>query len=354
MEFSELKSLLEKQGDAINAFKADQAARLDEIEKRMNRPAAAGSSDAGKPRMLKAADGREFQLLTKGDRLSSGSESSEFSIGEYVRDCIVGSRKSAMGSGPALVPTSVSDRVIDDVRAVSAIGNSGAPTIMIDGPTVFARINGDPDVIQHVENAEDLATSVVDVGPVTVNPQLLVALVPLSEELVVDSPNLNQVLQTSIAAAFAQKLDELVIAKALADAAIYKTENALGTVRWLNILGHLSAASAVTQRVPDVMLSNIGDAFLRAQYVNTITGELYEQPKILERVREVLTTNIPTGRAIFGGFDRGVMLASRSELRLEVVRWKNATKGQHMLVAHARMDGYIIQPKALSKILPGT
>jgi len=34
-----------------------------------------------------------------------------------------------------------------------------------------------------------------------------------------------------------------------------------------------------------------------------------------------------------------------------VIRWKAATKAQHALVAHARMDGYVVQPKALFRQL---
>lgn len=357
--YDEIKKILIDQGNAFESFKAKNDAKvgalestLTAIEKKLGRPGAAASGDDNPQfKSLRTTDGKSIPLLAKGERLSSRksreSEHSDdgFSIGEYVRDAIVGSRK-AVGSGPALVPTYLSDEIIDDVRAQSVIVEAGSRTIIIDGPTVLARINGDPDVIQHVENVADITESDVSVGPVTVNPQLLVAMIPLSEEVVADSPNLDAVLQMSISAAFAQKLDTLILAKLLADPNVFETPGV--SSHWENIVSHVSHLN----RMPTVMVSALSSYLIRLSIREGDGSGLWiGVPPSLAKVVEHPTANMPHNSVIFGGFDLGLLIAARSELRLEVVRWRNAGKGQHVLVAHSRMDGYVVQPKAFSRLV---
>lgn len=350
MEFSELKSLLEKQGDTIAAFKADQAARLDDLEKRLNRPGAPGNADT-KPRMLKAVDGREYPIIGKGDRLADRkSENADFSIGEFCREQIIGSRK-AIGSGPALVPTGLSDAFIDDIRAQTVIVEAGAQTVIIDGPRTFAKITQDPTVYQHTENTDDIVESDMTAAPVTVDPKLLVALVPLSEEVVQDSPNLDALLRVSLAGAFAQKLEALVLAKLAADANIPDSAAGQDPALWAKVMEAISAAMTAGQPLPRAMISAAADYMARAAQLASTAGSWLGKPPALANMLELPTSNLAAGTGFFGDFSRGLLIAARSELRLEVIRWKAATKAQHALVAHARMDGYVVQPKALFRQL---
>lgn len=361
--FDDVKNILVEQGDNFAKFKEAQESRvsdiksqMDNIEKRMNRPAAAGSGmpgeDVGGLKASKTTKGESCFLLQKGQRISQrGADVGDFDLGEFVKDAVVGSRK-AMGTGPALVPLGVSDMVIDAVRDRSVVTLAGAQTLVIDGPTNLARINGDPDVIQHTENTDDITESDIDLGYINANPKLLAAVIPLSEELVQDSPNLDRVIQMALAGAFAEKLDGLSIAKLLADVAIPKSAAAQDPAKWAKVLEAVGSAMALKQQVPSALIGAPADFIARAGELASTAGSWLGKPPALAQMTEYSTTSgITAGTAIFGDFARAVLIAIRSDLRLEVIRWKNTGKGQHALVAHARMDGYIVQPNALFKQL---
>lgn len=273
-----------------------------------------------------------------------------FDLGDFVRDSVIGSRK-AMGSGPALVPVGVSDLIIDRVRDQTVIVPAGAQTLVIDGPTNLARIDGDPTVHQHTENADDITESDITLGYAAANPKLLAAVVPLSEELVQDSPNLDAVIRTAVAGAFASKLDALVLAKLVADAAIPKSAAGQDPAAWLKVLEAVGSAMALNQQVPAAFIGNPADFIARASQLASTAGSWLGKPPALSNMLELSTNGITAGTAVFGDFSKAVMLAIRSEIRLEVIRWKNTGKGQHALVAHARADGYVVQPNAIYRML---
>lgn len=62
---------------------------------------------------------------------------------------------------------------------------------------------------------------------------------------------------------------------------------------------------------------------------------------------EYPTTAVAAGTAIYGGFERGFAIALRQELRLEVVRFGKPGSASHILVAHMRGVGVVLQPKRL-------
>ncbi|WP_341742960.1 phage major capsid protein [Azonexus hydrophilus] len=365
---SELVVLMEDMGEAFKKFRekhdskvADLENAITSIEKKMGRPGATGDfglDGAGSTLQIgKTTKGAECYLLQKSQRISMrNAEREGFDLGEFVKDSIVGSRK-AMGSGPALVPIGIADQVIDTVREQSAITQAGAQTLVIDNPTNLARILGnDPDVIQHTENVDDITESDIDLGYVTANPKLLAAVIPISEELVQDSPNLNQVIQLAVAGSFAEKLDALIFEKLMADAGItssataYAAAVAQDPALWENVLAAVGGAMAYKQGVPSAIISAPADFIGRASQKSSSGGWL-GKPPALAQMAEYTATALPAGTAFLGDFAKAIIVAVRSDLRLEVVRWKNAGKGQHALIAHARMDGYIVQPDALFKQL---
>lgn len=361
MDMSELKGLLDEQGKAMEKFAAERKQEVaelrsdvDSLHKKLNRPGAAGSGMPDEAFGLKAgktSKGDPCYLLRKSDRMTQrGAEIGDFDLGEFVRDAVVGSRK-AMGSGPALVPVGLSDQVIDAVRDQTVIVAAGAQTLVIDGPTNLARIDGDPTVIQHTENTDDITESDIDLGYVPANPKLLAAVIPLSEELVQDSPNLNQVIQMAVAGAFASKLDALGIAKLIADSSIPKSVAGQDPAGWLKVLEAVGSAMVLKQPVPPALVGAPADFIARASELASTAGVWLGKPPALSGMAEYSTTGITAGTAIFGDFARAVLLAMRSDIRLEVIRWKNTGKGQHALVAHARADYYVVQPGALYRML---
>jgi hypothetical protein len=67
--------------------------------------------------------------------------------------------------------------------------------------------------------------------------------------------------------------------------------------------------------------------------------------------RHVPTTSISAGTSFLGGFTRGVAIAMRLGLTVEVVRYGKPTSGMHYLIAVMRAAAVVLQPKALFKQL---
>lgn len=364
VDAGEIKRLIVAQGDAWEQFKGANEKRLGSLEhdlndvlKKMNRPGAGASSDwanshaAGQPDMRKTfvmdIEGKRIPLLTKSDSLAPYFEkgSDEFDIGEYVRGAMLGSRKAA--SGPALVPEHLAAEIIDDVRRATVIVQAGAGTIPIEGPTTLARIIGDPTVHQHTEGADDVTESDIDLEPVTVNPKMLVALVPLTQEVVSDSPNLNAVLNLSLAAAFALKVDALSLATILADTNIPTSATGQDPADWAKVLAAVGAAMGADQPLPNALVGNTADFIARASQLAATAGSWLGKPPVLANMGEYPTTGVAAGTAILGGFGQAFAIAMRQSLSLEVIRWNKPGKATHMLVAHMRADGVVLQPKRL-------
>jgi len=74
-------------------------------------------------------------------------------------------------------------------------------------------------------------------------------------------------------------------------------------------------------------------------------------PPALAGMAELHTTSLTAGTALFGDFAAGCAVAMRQELRVEVVRHAKPTSASHLLVAHMRADGVVLQPGHLFKQL---
>lgn len=355
----DMGEVIDKMAEGIETFKQTQGdtvaelrKTIDRLETRLSRPGAAHTQQDGdnEQKSLTTADGRKLPMLSAKQRVSNLSrtdDSEGFTLGGFVRDAIVGSRKAA--SGPALVPTFVR---IDNVRQQTVlIGGAGASTIIIDGPTNMARITQDPTVYQHTEGATDIVESDILATPVSLNPKLLAALVPLTVELVQDSPNLDAALNASLAGAFAVKLDQLGIAKLLADAGIPKSLATQDPALWAKLLEAVGAALGLNQALPTAHISAPADMIARAGQLASTSGTWLGAPPLLSAMRELHSTGLTAGTALFGDFAAGCAVAMRQELRVEVVRHAKPTSGSHLLVAHMRADLVVLQPGRLFKQL---
>lgn len=358
----DMGEVIDKMAEGIETFKQTQGdtvaelrKTIDRLETRLSRPGAAHTQQDGDNELksLTTADGRKLPLLSAKQRVSNLSrtdDSEGFTLGGFVRDAIVGSRKAA--SGPALVPTFVSGNVIDNVRQQTVlVGGAGASTIIIDGPTNMARITQDPTVYQHTEAAEDIVESDILATPVSLNPKLLAALIPLTVELVQDSPNLDAALNASLAGAFAVKLDQLGIAKLLADTGIPKSLATQDPALWAKLLEAVGAALGLNQALPTAHISAPADMIARAGQTASTSGVWLGAPPLLAAMRELHSTGLTAGTALFGDFAAGCAVAMRQELRVEVVRHAKPTSGSHLLVAHMRADLVVLQPGRLFKQL---
>lgn len=355
---TEIKTILEDQGitmknwrDKKDAEFAELNGIVEDLHKKANRPQGGGSSKLEIKHLL-TADGRRLPLLSaeqKAADLYRTDDSDGFNLGDFCRDAVVGSRKAA--SGAALVPTYVGSQIIDSVRARTVLVAAGAGTILIDGPTNLARLTSGPTVYQHTEAATDITESDIVAAPVALNPKLLAVLVPLTVELVQDSPNLDALLTIALAGAFAAKLDALGIATLLADTNIPKSAAGQDPAVWLKVLEAVGSALALNQALPSAHISAPADFIARASQLASTAGSWLGKPPALASMAELQTTSLTAGTAFSGTFAEAFAIAMRSELRVEVVRHAKPTSASHLLVAHMRADGIVLQPAKLYKAL---
>ncbi len=353
----EIADLIEQQGTQIKTWQEKQEEKLAWltaalVEKNLKDAlGGTGKSTSGEVKHLMTADGRKLPFLKAEQKFADlyRGETSQFNLGEFCRDAVVGSTKAV--SSIALVPMFVGSQIIDAVRAQVVINAAGAGTIAIDGPTTLARLTTEPVVFQHTEGATDIDESDAIVAPVTLNPKVLAVLIPLSVELVQDSPNLDNLLNAALAGAFAAKLDALCIARLLADSDIPESETAHDPALWAKLLEAVGAALLLNQRIPFAHISSPVDFIARAGQLASNAGSWLGKPPALAAMLELHTSGLDAGTALFGNFAEAFAIAMRSELRVEVVRHAKPKSGSHLLVAHMRADGVVLQPGKLFRQL---
>jgi hypothetical protein len=347
------------QGTKLDELKSAQAAvleRVEELESRRGNPGKTGAKGGTieQPAFeLVDKDGRSFPALTKSQscydyvrNIAPKDEGDDgfVSLGEHVRSVMLGRKLS---SSTATVPTRISAQIIDDVRAQLALVQAGATTIPIVGPTNMARITADVTVIAHTEAANDITESSPTLVAVALNPGTLAALVPLSLEIVQDSPNLDAILRTALAGAFASKLDVAGITTILADTAIPDSAAAHDPATWSGTNLAVAAAMTANQPLPDACVVNSGNFITRHSLLASTAGSWLGKPPYLEDMREIPTTSMTVDVSVLGGFQRGVAIAMRMDLTTEIIRYGKPTYGSHYLMAVMRAAVVVLQPKAL-------
>jgi HK97 family phage major capsid protein len=342
--YAELTDLINRSNDGIERFKT----RLDRLETKLARPGAGHTAEADNgPTVIKDADGREHKLYTKGQRIAdlSAREDASHDLAAFVTDAVLG-RKS-VSRGPALVSTGLGGMIIDLVRDLTVISEAGASTLALTGPTNATRLTGDPTAHQHTEGANDITQSDVATEAVLLDPRAIVVRIPVTAEAVEDSANLGAVLQMSLAGTFAGKLNALTLATILGTAAIPKSTVAHATATWQGTMLAIGAAMAAKQPLPTALIGNAADFVARASQLASTAGSWLGKPPALSGMTEYPTPAIAAGLAVLGGFSRGLLLAVRQEMRLEVVRFADPGRYSHELIAHMRADGYVTQPASL-------
>jgi HK97 family phage major capsid protein len=333
-DIQDIVKLIDSQGGDFKAEREANAQKFKEVEQfmiKLQRPNAPGLGTAtSQVKSLRTVDGRELPLLSheqKAADLYRGEQSEGFNLGDFARAAIVGvSGQAKAQSGPALVPVSVGSQIIDRVRAQTVVIEAGAGTLMIGGPTNLARLTSDPTVHSHTEAVDDIDESDVLAAPIALNPKTLACLVPLTLELVMDSPNLDGVLSTALAGAFAAKLDSLALATLLADTDIPHSAAGQDPALWAKVLEAVGSALALNQRVPSAHISAPADWIARASQLASTSGSWLGRPPALASMAELQTTGLSAGTALFGDFAAGFAVAMRSALTVEVVRFQRPGK----------------------------
>jgi HK97 family phage major capsid protein len=148
------------------------------------------------------------------ERWADGEESS-VRLGAVMRAMITRPRTEAErnalsisvdSAGGYTVQPVLAAEWIDILRAQAVFSRAGGRTVPIVGETAFARLTADPTVAWKAENAT-VSPSDPTFGRLNVIPKTLIALVVASREVVEDSANIEDMIETSLAQSMAVELD---------------------------------------------------------------------------------------------------------------------------------------------------
>ena len=113
--------------------------------------------------------------------------------------------------GGYLVTPQLSQRVIDLARANSVIMRAGATTIPMGGSELsLARVTADPSVAWRGETGA-VTASTPTFGKYTLRPKTCAAIVPVSMELLEDTPNAGSVIESALMSSLGAEVDRAIL-----------------------------------------------------------------------------------------------------------------------------------------------
>jgi HK97 family phage major capsid protein len=328
----------------ISKKRASQGRKTEPMDPGHNRPGVIRGGREGIA--LQTVSGEILPLLRPQDRLADAAGPVQSGLADLVLS-MAGrqARNQMVQRQTGLIETALSSAIIDDVRLLTPFIEGGTGTLPISGPTNVCRVLTDATVIEHVEAVSDVSDSAPTFDAVTLDPKSLVVNVPITVESLEDSVNLERVLRTSLAKAFAVKVTGLAITSLLANGSIPSSDD--DPASWGATLLAVADALAADQRLPAAMVSNPADFMGRASQTGAPSGLWLGVPPVLASMKDLFTSAMTEGKALFGDFSTGLVLAVRRDLSVEVIRHAKPSTFSHLLVAYARMAIYCLQPKAL-------
>lgn len=330
-------------------------------------------------RFLDTETGREVRALRHDERISAGPE--DLSIGRTIHSLLTGGEeyRAAVGgvdsSGGYLLNPQQSARVVDLARSASVVLRAGARTIpMATSEMKIARISSDATAVWRSE-LEDITSSDIGLGALTLQAKTVAALVYCSVELLEDAQNAPQAIENALRSMLAQALDQ----------GILRGSGASGEIVGILSADDVDEQSSVGTPTNYAEVSAGIKAILTANYPGLVSGLSWilhprdgatydgltasdNQPlqptPWASQLQKLFTTALPTtdgggsneSSMIVGDF-RQVLIGMRTRgVRLEVLRegtdgTRNATTQlARWLRCYVRADAALLQPTWFSKL----
>lgn len=161
------------------------------------------------------SNGKKVKVFANNERLSNNPDG--LSVGRYLRGCLTGkwdgaSLEKRMGvttsnNGQYLIPTPLSEILVDYARANMVLVKAGAQTVNMDSSTLkIAKVLTDPTVSvkAELESADD---SPPTFDQVELSSKTIVAYATFSQEWLNDALNAPEMLEQVMIGALAAKID---------------------------------------------------------------------------------------------------------------------------------------------------
>lgn len=182
---------------------------------------------------VSAGDAARFRTFGHGESIAEALRSHDdldpdfrnLSLGRAMRAMGTGNwhgaeaeaRALGTGTGSAggfLVPDMLSATFFDRARAAMVTSKAGGRTLMLDqqefGTYTFAKLLTDP-AISWTAEAGSITPSDPTFGAVTMDAKKATCIIKVSRELLADAPNADQILERTLASAFAAEIDRVIL-----------------------------------------------------------------------------------------------------------------------------------------------
>ena len=207
-EYNQLRDKAANLNREIRELKLDIEKNKNQITREME-----GEQLEGELRVFKP--GQDFRSKTAQKRTTG----KRLDTGKYLRGIITGNwegaeeeRAQAKGTGSAggyLVPTQLSDRLINKARAKNTVTQAGAGTIELpNGNMSLAKVASHPGVEIKAEN-EAATEQNITFERENMELHTLFAMATISQELLQDGKNIGQIVEKELSDSIASQLDYL-------------------------------------------------------------------------------------------------------------------------------------------------
>ena len=383
---SELTGIIAKAATEGRELSDNEKSRVAEIQtKAAEHAAAAVDHSEGRRAFLAGVEPeRKDALVIKSkDRLADHFKSAlpdEFqhlSLGRYVRGVATGNwagspleLKAAMSSvataGGFLIPDVLSARVLDLARNRALTLQAGVGTVPMTAATMYmAKVTEDPTVAWTAENATIDETDLTFTR-LQFDAHKMAAIVRISNELLEDAPNVDQIVEQTLGSAMALELDRCI----LTGDGVAKPKGIFSTpgVEALTSIGTPTSYDKWLDAIYAIRGNNYEPSgiFFSPRTAKTLakltTGLTSDKTKLLapadysalpkyitKQVSDTLGAGSNESASIVGDFSQ-YLVALRSDVRLEISREAGTAfeKDQTLIRIVWRGDGMAVQAKAFA------
>lgn len=323
-----------------------------------------------KNNFINSENGQSIKMLHKEEKLFSAEQQSDevnnTNLGKLVKGMITGRWDNAIneqkivsmntnGDGNVLIPTPLSNQLIDMVRAQSVLNQAGMFTIPMDSSTLtVAKQTKDIATNWKVESAQ-ITEGEPSFSPVKFTAKTLVGMCRVSIEMLEDAQNIGQLISNSLVQSLALNLDYAGILGTGTDPmplGLYNREGITKQTVGAALENYKSISEAVTTILSangkaNSIIMNPRTYGELDNLVDTLGQPLNAPQSYAGLANKLITTQIPTDQgeektdsfAIVGDFSK-LWMGLRTNVVLEVSRQASDVFGtlEYAVRAYLRAD----------------
>ena len=253
------------------------------------------------------------------------------------------------------LPTSVSQQVIDKIRAKNSVISAGGRTVQLDSAeTNYITVDSDPQAVWHAELVEENPNS-GSFGKVQMKPKTVLTNVEVSRELLQDSNNAGQALSIALTNSLSDAILDVTFNGSGANKPSGMNQLVTQTQTYSGSITHAEFVKANST----LYTNNVGEDDISYIYSPSVwetlslatddNGRYQDAPSTIRDIQKFTNSGVPTGKAYAGAFEN-FLYGFRMNITLEQYNSTSAKKFGQLWLAVARMDLAVLRPNAFVRI----